>query len=81
MSSSSSDAQLRTRNENRGTRVDRIVIMHPDGMAVVLEIPQSRSIGHSFEQAQVFHPIPVVIREGNEDVLPITRRPGMLYQA
>jgi len=30
-----------------------MVIMHPDGMAVVLEIPQFRSIVHSFEQAQV----------------------------
>ena len=52
MSSSSSDARLRMWNENRETRVDRIVIMRPDGMAVVLEIPQSRSIVHSFEQVQ-----------------------------
>jgi hypothetical protein len=39
ISSSSSDARLRTRNESRETRVDRIEIMHPDGMAVVPEIP------------------------------------------
>jgi hypothetical protein len=32
MSSSSSDARLRTRNESRETRVDRIVIKHPDGI-------------------------------------------------
>jgi hypothetical protein len=49
MSSSSSDARLRTRNESGATRVDRIVIMHPDGMAVVPEIPQSLSTVHSFE--------------------------------
>jgi hypothetical protein len=34
-------------------RVDRIVIMHPDSMAVVPEIPQSLSTVHSFEQRQV----------------------------
>ena len=50
MSSSSSDARLRTRNESREARVDRIVIMHPDSMAVVPEIPQSLSTVHSFEQ-------------------------------
>src|SRR5262249_3146627 len=52
MSSSSSDARLRTRNESRETRVDRIEIMHPDGMAAVLEIPQSFSTVHSFAQGQ-----------------------------
>ena len=56
MSSSSSDARLRTRNESREARVDRIVIMHPDSMAVVPEIPQSLSTVHSFEQRQVFAP-------------------------
>jgi hypothetical protein len=54
MSSSSSDARLRTLNESRETRADRIVIMHPDGMAVVLKNPQSFSTVHSFEQAQVW---------------------------
>jgi hypothetical protein len=49
MSSSSSDARLRTRNESRETRVDRIVTMHPDGMAVMPEIPQFLSTVHSFE--------------------------------
>jgi hypothetical protein len=29
----SGDARLRTRKESRQTRVDRIVIMHPDAMA------------------------------------------------
>ena len=53
MSSSSSDARLRTRNESRETRVDRIVIMHPDGMAAVPEIPQSFSKVHSFAQGQL----------------------------
>jgi hypothetical protein len=46
---SSSDARVRTQNESRETRVDRIVIMHPDGMAVVPEIPQFLSSVHSFE--------------------------------
>jgi hypothetical protein len=41
--------------------VDRIVIMHPDGMAVVPEIPQSLSSVHSFEmlwgrQVKAWHP-------------------------
>ena len=35
------------------TRVDRIVIMHPDSMAVMPEIPQSLSTVHSFAQGQV----------------------------
>jgi hypothetical protein len=52
ISSSSSDTRLRTRNESRETRVDRIVIMHPDSMAVVPEIPQSLSTVHSFAQGQ-----------------------------
>src|SRR5215469_11773503 len=52
MSSSSSDARLRTRNESRQTSVDRIVIMHPDGMAAVPEIPQSFWTVHSFAQGQ-----------------------------
>jgi hypothetical protein len=54
MSSSSSDARLRIRDEGRETRVDRIVIMHPDAMAVVLENLQSFSTVHSFEQGQVY---------------------------
>lgn len=37
-----------TRNEGRETTVDRIVIVHPKGMAVGPEIPQSLSIVHSF---------------------------------
>ena len=37
------------RNENRETRLDRIVIMHPAGMARVAENPQSFSTVHSFE--------------------------------
>jgi hypothetical protein len=52
MSSSSSNARLRTRNESRETRVDRIVIMHRDGMTVVPETPQSLSTVHSFQQGQ-----------------------------
>jgi hypothetical protein len=51
-SSSSSDARLRTRNESKETRVDRIAIMHLDSMATVLEIPQSFSTVHSFAQRQ-----------------------------
>jgi hypothetical protein len=50
---SSSDARLRTRNESRETRVDRIAIIHPDGMAVMPEIPRSLWTVHSFEQGQV----------------------------
>jgi predicted ATPase len=42
-------SKLRTRNESRETRVDRIVDMLPDGMALVPEIPQSLSTVHSFE--------------------------------
>jgi hypothetical protein len=53
MSASSRDARLRTRNESRETRADRIVIMHPDGMAVVPENPQSFLTVHSFEQGKV----------------------------
>ena len=53
MSSSSSDARLRTRNESSETRADRIVLMHPDDVAVVPEIPQPFSTVHSFEQGQV----------------------------
>jgi hypothetical protein len=52
MTSSSSDARLRTRNESRETRVDRIVIVHPDGMAAVPEISQSFSTVRSFAQGQ-----------------------------
>jgi hypothetical protein len=44
---------LRTRNESRETRADRIVIMHLKAMAVVLENPQSFPTVHSFEQGQV----------------------------
>jgi hypothetical protein len=40
-------------NESRETRADRIVTMHPDGMAVVPENPRSFSKVHSFEQGQV----------------------------
>jgi hypothetical protein len=43
----------RTRNESRETIVNRIVIMHPNSMAVVPEIPQSLSTVHSFEQGQL----------------------------
>jgi hypothetical protein len=32
--------------------VDRIVIMHPDSMAVVPEIPQSLSTVHSLKQGE-----------------------------
>ena len=52
MSSTSSDARLRTRDESRETRANRIVIMYPDGMAVVPENPQSFSTVHSFERGQ-----------------------------
>jgi hypothetical protein len=37
-------------NERRETRADKIVIMHPDGMAVVPETPQSFSTVHNFQQ-------------------------------
>jgi hypothetical protein len=52
MSSSSSDARLRTRNESRETGADRKVIMRRNAMAVVPENPQSFSTLHSFEQGQ-----------------------------
>ena len=57
--------------------------MHPDGMAVVLETPLSRSIVHSFEQARIVetsasyearsaprsHPTTVILRD---NLAPIT---------
>jgi hypothetical protein len=59
---SSSDAQLRTRNESRETRAGRIVIMHPDSMAVVRENPQSFSTVHNFETRSSNHPLICKIR-------------------
>jgi hypothetical protein len=37
-------------DESRETSVDGIVIMHPDGMAEVLEIPQCLSTVHSLRR-------------------------------
>jgi hypothetical protein len=52
----SNDARLRTRNESRETRANRMVIVHPDAMGVVQENPQSFSMVHSFEQGQEARP-------------------------
>ena len=49
MSSSSGDARLRTRNESKATRADRMLIMHPT-YGVVRENSQSLSLVRSFVQ-------------------------------
>jgi hypothetical protein len=43
-------AAVDAEREQGNERVDRIAIMHPDGMATVPEIPQSLPTVHSFAQ-------------------------------
>jgi hypothetical protein len=50
MSSSSGHARLRTRNQ-RENESGQFVLVRPDGIAVVLENPQSFSVVHDFEQS------------------------------